>query len=447
MPLKRLTEANVRTLECPAGEERVIYFDTAKTTCTGFGLRVTSTARATRAEERGREGGGTRWSGRAYVLKFFVKGTGARGSITLGNVGDITLDDARKMADEKSKLAAAGRDPRYITTTNKTRTVAAVVADYIDAIRANAAVGTVDSYERLILHVQSAPELRGPIHAIEDTHVAAMCARLGASNGHYAANRTFNLIASSLRWARGTRKSRKKVTAPTPEQRIARNPCAEMTAPFNESKREHWLPDSDAVRLWRALEDQPAEVAAYVRFIILAATRRNETAKIHWSDFNEAEKYLVVPGKRGKETIRKGGRSHVVFLAPLALDVLRSIGPGKPDEPIFGAGGLQFITNESRMLTRLRRATEVRDPETKKVVTPAVRFTPHDLRRTCATGCARMGADETMISRILGHAVFSGALPVTLQYIQHKYAGEHRAALERWAAHLDGLLGIKRKKA
>jgi len=443
MPSKRLTESNVRTLPCPEGKERVVYFDATKGAPPGFALRVTATARKKSAD---------RWTGRSYVLKFYVRGTGARGWLVLGDVGDVDLDKARERADEKSKLAADGRDPRFVDAASRVRTVATVCGDYIEAVRANASPTTVQGYERLLKHVTTAAELKAPLHSIEDSHVSAMLARLGASKGRYLANRVFALISSSLRWARGTRKSRKKLRPPMPEQRIQRNPLAEMTAPFEEAKRERALSDEELVRVWRAMDSQPAGVAAYIRFLILAGLRRNEASLVRWSNLNAGEKLVVVPGE-----LRKGGKPHVVFLAPLALEVLRSIssdpagGPiaGPAEEPIFGEAGGRFRTNESRLMRRLKRATEVREGEGKaaKVVVPAVDFRLHDLRRTCATGCAKTGADATMISRILGHAVFASALPVTMQYVSHKYADEHRAALERWAAHVEGLLGISRKKA
>jgi len=434
MPSKRLNESNVRTLPCPPGKSRILYFDLTKIAPPGFGLRITATAH---------EKGEGRWTGRSYVLKFYVKGSGTRGLIVLGDVGDLAIDEARRRADEKSRLAADGRDPRFVDATSKSRTVPAICQDYISAVSATAAPATVDGYRRLLLHVEKAHELRAPIGMIEDTHVSALLARLGNEKGHYLANRVFALISASLRWARGTRKSRKKLRPPTAGQKIPRNPCAEMTAPFNEEKREQSLSDDEIVRLWRALDTQPASVAAYVRVLILAGLRRNETCCLRWSDYNKPERLLVVPGE-----FRKGGRAHVVFLAPLAVDVLETIGPGDAEAHVFGEAAARFRGNESRLMRRIRRATEVRDKENpRKVLMPAVEFRLHDLRRTCATGCARTGADETMVSRILGHAVFAKTLPVTMQYVQHKYAVEHRAALERWAAHIEGLLGIERQES
>jgi hypothetical protein len=40
-------------------------------------------------------------------------------------------------------------------------------------------------------------------------------------------------------------------------------------------------------------------------------------------------------------------------------------------------------------------------------------FKLHDLRHTCATGCARLGAAESTVSRILGHKAIAGTIAVS----------------------------------
>jgi integrase len=65
-------------------------------------------------------------------------------------------------------------------------------------------------------------------------------------------------------------------------------------------------------------------------------------------------------------------------------------------------------------------------------------FTKHDLRRTCATGCARLGASEFIVSKILGHAIQPG-VQVTQVYNRYSYLAEMRTALNAWAAHIEAI--------
>ena len=68
------------------------------------------------------------------------------------------------------------------------------------------------------------------------------------------------------------------------------------------------------------------------------------------------------------------------------------------------------------------------------------RFTLHDLRSTCATGCARLGAAESTVSRILGHAVVAGTVPVTARYDRFAHLPERAAALTAWSQHVEQLV-------
>ena len=62
----------------------------------------------------------------------------------------------------------------------------------------------------------------------------------------------------------------------------------------------------------------------------------------------------------------------------------------------------------------------------------------HDLRRSCASGLQRLGVRVEVIEAMLGHAsgVFRGIVGT---YQRHDYASEGRAALERWADHVEQL--------
>ena len=65
-------------------------------------------------------------------------------------------------------------------------------------------------------------------------------------------------------------------------------------------------------------------------------------------------------------------------------------------------------------------------------------FTLHDLRRTAATGMAKLGVAPHVVERILNHVsgTFGGVAGV---YNRFAYVPEMRAALELWARHLDSL--------
>src|SRR3546814_18600605 len=67
------------------------------------------------------------------------------------------------------------------------------------------------------------------------------------------------------------------------------------------------------------------------------------------------------------------------------------------------------------------------------------RWTIHDLRRTAASGMARLGQPVHVVEAALNHK--SGTIKgVAAVYNRYSYADEKRTALEAWANFLDDLL-------
>jgi len=62
-------------------------------------------------------------------------------------------------------------------------------------------------------------------------------------------------------------------------------------------------------------------------------------------------------------------------------------------------------------------------------------WTFHDLRRTLRSGLPPLGVPENVCELVLGHTKKG----IVAKYDHHKYRAEKRAALDRWAAHVNGL--------
>ena len=62
-----------------------------------------------------------------------------------------------------------------------------------------------------------------------------------------------------------------------------------------------------------------------------------------------------------------------------------------------------------------------------------------DIRRTFASGCARLGISLPVIEKILNHTsgTFAGVVAV---YQRHSFEAEKRAALEVWGQHMERLI-------
>jgi hypothetical protein len=63
----------------------------------------------------------------------------------------------------------------------------------------------------------------------------------------------------------------------------------------------------------------------------------------------------------------------------------------------------------------------------------------HDLRRTCVSGMARLGVAPHVADKILNHQ--SGTISgVAAVYQRHDFLAERNDALEKWTAHVVGLI-------
>ena len=129
----------------------------------------------------------------------------------------------------------------------------------------------------------------------------------------------------------------------------------------------------------------------------------------------------------------KNGRAHDVPLSEAARDVLGAV------ERVKGDTGYVFTTtgesalqgyHKGRNHIAKRMAEIASDERAEPVDIP--HWTFHDLRRTAATGMARLGIPVRVTEAVLNH-VSGTAGGIVSVYQRHDYADEKRAALDAWA--------------
>ena len=144
------------------------------------------------------------------------------------------------------------------------------------------------------------------------------------------------------------------------------------------------------------------------------------------SELSDDGKTWTIPGERTKNHL-----THIVPLPPLARDILAGV------EPI---GNFMFSTTGK---TPVAGFSKLRHRLDDKMQIPPWRL--HDLRRTCATGMAEIGIAPHVVEACLNHV--SGAKAgVAGTYNRAAYAEEKKAALERWADHVSGLVTSRKAK-
>jgi integrase len=205
--------------------------------------------------------------------------------------------------------------------------------------------------------------------------------------------------------------------------------------------RKRTLADDEIRDVWTALEsaDVPACYPAFVKMLLLTATRRNEAADMHTAEL-EGELWTI-PGERYKTKL-----DHVVPLTDAARALIGEKPPkaknswfifstsvSGPEREMECDGAIAFsgFSKAKRELDKTIAA--IREREGRE---PMPNWRLHDLRRTARSLMSRAKVPSDHAERVLGHVI--GGVRET--YDRYEYLDEKREALAKLAALVDRIL-------
>jgi integrase len=206
---------------------------------------------------------------------------------------------------------------------------------------------------------------------------------------------------------------------------IVASPCAGVARPCKERSRDRFLSDDEIKSVWVAGNEIGGAAGACIKILLLTGQRRGEVAGMRRAEIDKD--IWILPPER-----TKNGKRHSVPLSRQAMAIVES--------SLQIVGGVDYVFPGARggKLAGFSRIKAVLDAR----VTFKERWTLHDLRRTVASGMARIGVPLPVIECVLNHRgeSFAGVVGV---YQRHDYAAERRTALQRWADHLDEVVSDK----
>lgn len=214
---------------------------------------------------------------------------------------------------------------------------------------------------------------------------------------------------------------------------LDRAPTDKIKAPAKENVIERVLSDQEVRWLWLACDRVGEPWGAMVKMLILTGQRRGEVVGMTDAEIENGIWHL-------RATRTKNGRSHVVPLSEPARTVLaRKVRIYSEAGYVFCTNGTNPVSGFAKAQKRLRSALlEISAEETgKDVQVPSWTF--HDLRRTAATGMARLGIAVRVTEAVLNHVSGTGSGIVAV-YQRHDFAEEKRQALEAWGQYVKGLV-------
>ena len=205
------------------------------------------------------------------------------------------------------------------------------------------------------------------------------------------------------------------------------SPCAGVKPPTAERSRDRVLSDDELRLVWQAADQVGWPFGPLVQLLALTGQRRDDVGRMQWSEIDIEKRLWALPAGRVKNN-----QLHQVPLSDAALDVLKGA-------PQIAGSPFVFTTNgiaPSSAYSKNKRRLDALLPADL----PAWRL--HDLRRTAASGMARLNINLPVIEKILNHSSgsFAGIVGV---YQRHSFADEKRAALEAWGNFVAALVESK----
>jgi integrase len=314
---------------------------------------------------------------------------------TIGRHPVFDLKAAREAGTKALRAVAEGRSPQA----QRADSVDAAVAQFVERhARRHYRPRPLQETERLLNRHVLARWRSRRLDSITRGDVRAL---LDSVSAPIMANRLHNLVSKLFNWA---------VSADL----LTSSPVAGIKKPYAEKSRDRVLTDTELRTAWLAAEAIGYPFGPLIQVLILAGQRRGEVAGMRWDEI--VGDLWTLPKER-----TKNGKLHTVPLSSQAMAVISSA--PRFCEFVFSANGKAPVSGFSR----------------PKRLIGVDGWRLHDLRRTAASGMARLGIGLPVIEKILNH--FSGAFAgIVGVYQRHEFSEEKRAALQQWADHVERLV-------
>lgn len=340
--------------------------------------------------------------------------------LTLGPYPRLGLGDARERAREALQAVSEGRDPA--------REKAAVLQEQAAAIRltfASVAAEFIQRYakprnrswgetERLLRAGDLASWQDRDVRQIGRRDILDVIDAIVERGAPTQANRVFAALRKMFGWAvqRGI---------------LETSPVAGLKPPSPEVARDRVLTDTELAAVWKAAVAVGYPFGSVVQLLILTGQRRSEVLDAEWREFDLDARLWTIPRHRAKND-----RAHQVPLSEPVLKILTALPRvGKPARYLFTTTGDTPFSGVSKAQERLNTLAAAHMPD-ETLLEP---WRLHDLRRTFASGCARLGVGVHVVEKALNHVsgTFGGIVGV---YQRFDFADERRQALTLWAARI-----------
>ncbi len=418
MPTIKLTQPATEKLKAPSSG-RIEYWDNQ---LPGFGLRISETGR------------------RTWVVMYRVGGKLVRE--TLGTAAVIpSVADARTRARESLQKAQAGVNPveerrgseraAELARERTPKSFGTIVDLYLNRYaEKNTRTSTHKETKRVLDHdVRPAWEQRS-IAEIARRDVIELLDGIVDRGAAVQANRTLAVLRRLFNWA-------------VEREIISASPVTGLKMPSAETARDRALTDEEIRHFWIGCDKLGWPFGPMFKLLLLTAQRRDEVGGAQWSEIELSKGVWAIPREKAKNN-----RAHEVHLCEFAVEIVRALPRiGREMRFVFTTNGERPVSGFSKAKERLdNHMVQLLRAEFEEVGKDPAQaaiedWILHDLRRTAATGMARLNIAPHVVDRILNHV--SGTIRgVAAVYNRHAYLEERKAALEAWGRYVESLVRL-----
>lgn len=353
---------------------------------------------------------------------------GVHRRMTLGGYPVLSLADARQRARDALAAATEGRDPaeevkaaKAPKPENDRDKIKTLIGQYDK--RHLKGLKSGDVVRRELDRFVVAAWGERDIHSITKRDVIDLLDGIADSGRVVTANRVRAYLNKFLNWA-------------VERDILPLSPATGVKPVAKETSRDRVLTDDEIRWFWQACEAEGFPWGPLGKVLLLTGQRLNEAAQITEGEIRGDLWHLSADRT-------KNGRAHDVPLSDAVQAVLGAVEriDGKPGF-IFTTTGTTPVSGFFKARAHLAEAMERIAEKERGEAVEIPRWTFHDLRRTAATGMARLGMPVRVTEAVLNHVSGTGGGIVAV-YQRHDYAEEKRNALDAWARFVADLVDGK----
>ena len=392
---QKLTFERIRRFTLPEGKNQVFLWDTD----------VTSLAcRATRGAK-------------AFVFQSLYAGKTLR--MTIGNINDWRIDDARAEARRLQTLIDTGIDPRIAKAekiaeaesqqaeSRKTKaTFSSAWEDYLDELRTGISAKTKRPYSARYIadHVNLSsrggeskkrgrgPTSAGPLASLLDLPLSELTPENIAAwlsterqNRPTVTAHAYRLLRAFIKWANYQKKYQGIIDGD-----LAQDHNVRKMVPISASKAGDCL-QKEQLKSWfsavRSLNNPIA--SAYLQVLLLTGARREEISSLRWSDIDFKWSSMRIKDKIEGERI--------IPLTPYVSDLLRSL----MEIPNRGTNEENWVFRSNSKSGKIIEPRSAHNRALTRAELPHISL--HGLRRSFGTLAEWVEVPTGIVAQIMGH--------------------------------------------